>query len=146
MIECQLILDACACSGGCRHTSELFNILLQYDTLTLPTGWKSRASRLIKVKAYRSFCWLNLTILSTEPIIKNMRMGSSRMYWERVMQPVSVKTMVKNHNTNPQFSDKGRKSFETEVTLSSLVAIYYHTRVLQVFNNLGYVRATRVSI
>lgn len=33
---------------------------------------------------------LNLTILNTAAMMKNNSMGSNRMYWEMVMQPVSV--------------------------------------------------------
>lgn len=43
---------------------------------------------------YQCLCWLNLTMLSTAAMMKNMSMGSNSMYWEIVMQPVSVKKHI----------------------------------------------------
>lgn len=40
--------------------------------------------------SYLYLCWLNLTMLSTAAMMKNMSMGSNRMYWEIVIEPVSV--------------------------------------------------------
>lgn len=41
--------------------------------------------------SYLYLCWLNLTMLSTAAMMKNMSMGSNRMYWEIVIEPVSVR-------------------------------------------------------
>lgn len=43
------------------------------------------------VGCYLYLCWSNLTMLSTAAMMKNKSMGSNRMYWEMVMQPVSVR-------------------------------------------------------
>lgn len=41
--------------------------------------------------SYLSAQLLHFTILRTAPMRKNIRMGSSRIYWDRVIQPVSGK-------------------------------------------------------
>lgn len=45
----------------------------------------------VLVVSYLNLCWLNLTMLSTAAMMKNMSIGSNRMYWEMVIQPVSVR-------------------------------------------------------
>lgn len=40
---------------------------------------------------YLYVCCLNFTMLSTAAMMKNMSIGSNRMYWEMVIQPVSVR-------------------------------------------------------
>lgn len=41
---------------------------------------------------------MNLTILNTAAMMKNNSMGSNRMYWEMVMQPVSVERVKMRTN------------------------------------------------
>ena len=48
---------------------------------------------MVEKACYLDFCWLNLTMLSTAPMMKNIRIGSKRMYWEMVMEPVSVQSL-----------------------------------------------------
>lgn len=52
------------------------------------TGGKKPKTKAVVV-SYLYLSWLNLTMLSTAAMMKNMRIGSNKMYWEMVMQPVS---------------------------------------------------------
>lgn len=41
-----------------------------------------------------------MTMLSKEAIMKNIKMGSRRMYWDRVRQPVSEKYKVRGQTVH----------------------------------------------
>lgn len=53
------------------------------------------------VAPYLHLCRLNLTVLSTAAMMKNMSIGSNRMYWEMVIQPVSVGRVKLSTNAFP---------------------------------------------
>lgn len=77
--------------------------MITYQPFTQTTKWQTcpNTSSVRKLSTYNltklsslsylSAQLLHFTILRTAPMRKNIRMGSSRMYWDKVIQPVSAK-------------------------------------------------------
>lgn len=89
-----------------------------------------------QVWQYLCLWLLNFTILNTAAMMKNNSMGSNRMYWEMVMQPVSVET-VKNKFIL-ELQKKCMKAKLSCIQLSKVNVIFHSPEFNSVWISIGF--------